>query len=106
MIDTVTHDIGRNGETESLCGPPLWRECHLRRSNTDQPAGEIDHRATAITGINCGVCLHKVLILGVVHGDVAFGCAQHASADRAAVSNSIADYYHCLTEQVGRNVVE
>src|SRR5204862_6586327 len=106
MIDTVTHDIGRNGETESLRGHALWRERHLCRSNTDQPAGEIDHRAPAIAGINCGVGLHQILVLDLLHGDVAFGGPQHATTERAAVAYGVADYHYCITEKIGRNVVE
>ncbi len=105
-IDAVTHNIGRNGEAHSLGGNALWRKRHFRGRNTYQSAGEIDHRPAAVAGINCGIGLHQILILGFINGDVPFDCAQHAPADRAAVSNSIAHYHDCLTEQVRRNIVE
>src|SRR5205809_7997517 len=104
--DTVTHYICGNRETESLCGEPLWRKRHLCRGNTDKAAREIDHRATAIAGINCRVGLDQVLVVGLLDGDVPFVCAQHASADRTAVAHRVADYNYCLTEQVRRNIVE
>src|SRR5262249_1552019 len=97
-IDTITHDIGRNGETESLCGNALWCKCHLRRGDADQPPREMDHWSAAIARIDCRVGLHQIFVLGLIDGDVAFGCAQHAPADRAAVANGVAHYYHCLTE--------
>ena len=50
--------------------------------------------------------MHQILVLGLLHGDVAFGGAQHATTDRAAVAYGVADYHYCLTEQIGRNVVE
>ena len=59
-----------------------------------------------LPGINCGIGLHQAFIVGLIHGDVAFDCAQHAAADRAAVAHGVADYHHCLPEQVRRNIVE
>src|SRR4029077_15671578 len=105
-IDAVTHNIGRNGEAQSLGGNALWRKRHFRGRNTYQSTGEIDHRSPAIARIDCGIGLHQILLIGSINVDVPFDCAQHAPADRAAVSNSIAHYHHCLTEQVRRNIVE
>ena len=71
-----------------------------------QSTGEIDHRPAAVAGIDCGIGLHHILVLGFINGDIPFDRAQHAPADRAAVPDSVAHYHDCLTQQVRRNIVE
>src|SRR4029077_21080926 len=105
-IEAVTHNVGRNGEAHSLGGNALWRKSHFRGRNAYQSTGEIDHRPAAVAGINCGIGLHQILVLGFINGDVPFDCAQHAPADRTAVPNSVAHYHDCLTEQVRGNIIE
>src|SRR4029077_10756738 len=105
-IEAVTHNVGRNGEAHSLGGNALWRKSHFRGRNAYQSTGEIDHRSAAVAGIDCGIGLHQILILGFINGDVPFDRAQHAPSNRAAVPNSIAHYHDCLAEQVRRNIVE
>src|SRR6266850_4671731 len=105
-IDAVAHNIGRNGEAHALGGNALWRKRHFRGRNTYQPTGEIDHRPAAVAGIDCGIRLHQIFIIGFINGDIPFDRAQHTPADGTAVSNGIAHYHHCLTEQVRRNIVE
>src|SRR5258707_6012263 len=92
-IDTITHNARRNGETESLRGHPLWRERHLCPSDTDQTAGEVHHRPTAVTRINRSISLHEAFVLDVVHCDIALHGAKEASANGGAVADSVA-YYH------------
>ena len=105
-IDTITHHFRRNGEPESLRGNPLWCECHLCRRDAYQSAGEIDHWPTTITWIDCRIGLHEVFVFRIVHCDIALHRAKNTTADRAAVTDSVTHYNHCLPKQIGGDIVE
>src|SRR5206468_10430241 len=97
-ISAIEHIFGWNGEALHLGGTALWRKRHFRGPNTYRSSVEIAHRPAAIAGIDCGIRLHQIFIIGFINGDIPFDRAQHTPADGAAVSNGIANYHDGLTE--------
>jgi len=57
----VTHDIGRNRETQSLGWDTLRSERHFGRAHADETTGKIDHRPAAVARINRCVGLNEIL---------------------------------------------
>src|SRR6267378_2599808 len=106
VLYTIAHDIGRNGEPESLCRHTLRGECHFSGTDPDQSPRDIDHRAAAVAWINRRVRLHQIFVIYVVDADVALGRTQHPAANRAAVADGVTDHENGFAQQVGRNVVE
>ena len=104
--NAVAHDFRRNSEPESLRRDALRSEGHFGRTDPDQSPGNIDHWPAAVARIDRRIRLHEIFIFDVVDGDLAFGCAQNAAADGAAISDGIAHHEDCLTEQVWRNIIE
>ena len=104
--NAVAHNFRRNGETEALRRDTLWSEGHFGGTDPDQSPGNIDDRSAAVARINRRICLHEIFIFDVIDGDLAFGCAENAAADGAAISDGIAHHEDCFTEQVGRNIIE
>ena len=94
IFHTVPDHIRRNREPESLGRHALRCERHFRGADSDQSPRNVDHRTTAIAGINRCVGLHQVLIINVADADVTLGCAQHPATDRAAIADGIANHEH------------
>src|SRR5262249_32459876 len=97
---------GGNAHAQPLGGNTSRVNGHFAGSNPYHRAEATACGPAAVPGIDCGIGLHQILVLGFINGDVAFDCAQHAPADGTAVANSIAHYHDGLTEQVRRNIIE
>src|SRR5713226_9204915 len=96
VLYAIAHDIGRNGEPESLGRNALRGERHFSGTDSDQPTRDVNDRPAAVAWINRGIRLHEVFVLDVINRDVALSRAQHAAADRAAVTDRIADDEDCF----------
>ena len=105
-FDRFTHSIGWNGEAQSLSRDSLWGECHFGRTDTNQPARDVDYWTTGVSGVNRRIGLHEILVFDVAYTDFSFQSAQYASADRAAVTNRIAHHDNGLAEKIGRDIIQ
>ena len=103
---TFANDLGWKRKTQTLSRDTLWSESHLGRTDAHQTCGKIDHWSATVAWINGRVGLDQVLVFNVVDRDVAFGRAEDAATNRAAVTDCVSDDNYGFTEQIRRNVVE
>src|SRR5436189_3678853 len=106
LLYTVAHYVGWNRESHSLRRNALRRERHFRGADSDKTPGNVDHRSATVARINRRVGLHEVFVIDFADADVALRCAQHAAADRASITDRVANDDHGFAQQVRRNVLE